>query len=41
MAVTSASQTRYAPELTERAVRTAQQAVAAPGGKGFGVVARR
>jgi len=40
MAVTQASQKRYPPELRERAVKMAQQAIADQGGQRFGVVAR-
>jgi transposase len=40
MAVTHASQKRYPPELRDRAVRMAQEAIAEQGGQRFGVVAR-
>jgi transposase len=40
MAVTHASQKRYPPELKERAVRMARDAIAEQGGQSFGVVPR-
>ena len=40
MGSTNASQKRYPPELRERAVRMARDAIAAQGGQSFGVVTR-
>ncbi len=40
MGSTHASQKRYPPELRERAVRMARDAIAAQGGQSFGVVTR-
>jgi transposase len=40
MASTNASQKRYPPELKERAVRMARDAIAEQGGQSFGVVPR-
>ncbi len=40
MGSTHASQKRYPPELKERAVRMARDAIAAQGGQSFGVVTR-
>ena len=40
MGSTHSSQKRYPPELRERAVRMARDAIAAQGGQSFGVVTR-
>ncbi len=40
MASTNPSQKRYPPELKERAVRMARDAIVAQGGQSFGVVTR-
>jgi transposase len=40
MASTNASQKRYPPELKERAIRMARDAIAEQGGQSFGVVPR-